>query len=546
MTELRLDLFERPWSRHYDREVTQPLLVPDVTLDQLLTATAAAHPAWVATSYADQDMTYGQLEERANRFANALRAIGVAKGDRVALLLPNSPLYPIAAYAVHKLGAVIVNIGVMIKGPGLAAITRLTGARVLATLDVFLPAIHGALPASGIEHLIVHPVAGTEKQLPPLAPTPRYFDELLRSHPSQAPERVGAPDDLALLQVTSGTTGAPKVVMHSHRAIVANLHQMKACVATPEQENPAVICLLPFFHVFGFLVCLQLSVLKGHRMVLVPRFDPLSVLPLLGLIEKYRPLSVPGVPGLWAVLVSAAAADPKARELLAGLAMPSCGGAPLSPVIQRRFEELTGRRLGVAYGLSEAPATHITPVTRPLRPGSMGIPLPGTDARIVDLGDRTRVLPPGEIGELAVRGPQAMLGYWQPAEGNATACVQDGWLYTGDLARCDADGYFSIVDRKDDLIITSGFNVYPSEVEAALRSHPAVADVAVAGRPDAVRGQVVEARVVLREGATAGEEELLEHCRRNLPEHKVPRRILLVAEIPKSPTGKPLRQQESP
>ena len=316
---------------------------------------------------------------------------------------------------------------------------------------------------------------------------------------------MAEPEDLAVLQMTSGTSGRPKAVMLTHRNIVANLHQIEGFRPTTAPTNAAVICLLPFFHVFGFTICFQLSVLRGYRMVLVPRFDPLAVVPLLGLLEKYRPvLSLPAVPGLWIALTKhLEAGSPGTRALLAEIEMPSCGGAPLPPAVKERYLQLTGRRLHEAYGLSEASSTtHMTPLTKPCPAGSIGIPLPGTDARIVDLEDPDRTLDPGEVGELAVSGPQVMGGYWQTPEATeSTARLKDGWLFTGDLARMDADGYFFIVDRRDDMIITSGFNVYPSEIEAVLKAHPGVADAVVVGVPDPSRGRSIVARVVPREGS---------------------------------------------
>ncbi|HEY6000610.1 MAG TPA: AMP-binding protein [bacterium] len=536
----------RPWQDKYDHPVPEPFTFPETTLDRVLAATAAAHPDWVALSAGDDNTTYAQLDERATRVAHGLRALGIAKGDRVALMLPNAAAYPLAAAAAHKIGAVIVNVGAMTKGPEFAAIARATGARVLVTLDVFLPNVHGALAASGIEHLVLHSVSGLERQLPPPGVPTVPLGDLLRSHPATALPPVAAPEDLALLQMTSGTSGRPKAVKLTHRNIVANLYQIEAFRPVAGAANGAVICLPPFFHVFGFTIGLQLSVLRGYRMVLVPRFDPLAIVPLLALVEKHRPVvSLPGVPALWKVLVKHLEASPAAREMFAAIEMPSCGGAPLPPELKERFHQLTGRRLHEAYGLSEAASTtHMTPVSRPCPAGSMGIPIPGIDARIADLDAPARTVPTGEVGELAVRGPQVMAGYWlAPDATESTSRLRDGWLFTGDLARMDADGFFFIVDRRDDLIITSGFNVYPSEVEAVLKAHPGVADAAVVGVPDPSHGKVVIARVVPREKVELSAAEVLEHCRQRLPDHKVPRRVLVVDEIPKSPVGKPLRRQ---
>jgi len=428
----------------------------------------------------------------------------------------------------------------MTRGPELSHILSQTGARVVVTLDIFLEGVLQGTAQSPVEHVIFHSVFGAERTLDLSAVRPRLapMADLLGRHPNGPPPSVSAPDDLALLQLTSGTIGAPKAVMLTHRNLVANVWQITHSHQTPSGDNPAVICILPFFHIFGFTVCLQLSVLLGFRMVLVPRFDVTSVAALVPLLEKYRPVSFPAVPALWAVL---AAQGESMREILSCIEVPSSGGAPLPARVQEQFRGLTGRAIMEAYGLSEAPSTHMFPTARPERPGSIGIPLLDTDTRIVDAETGERELGVGEVGELAVKGPQIMRGYWED-EALTAQTLRSGWLYTGDLARMDEDGYFYLVDRKDDLIITSGFNVYPSEVEAALVRHPAVQEAAVVGAADAVRGQVVVANVVLRDGAIATAAELLTHCQEHLVPHKVPRTIRLVAEIPKQPTGKALRR----
>ena len=269
----------RPWTSHYDHPVPEPFPFPETTLDRVFAGTVASHPDWTALSYNDEDTTYRQLNERVNRFASGLRSLGIGQGDRVALMLPTSPVYPMAAVAVHKIGAVIVNVGVMTKGPEFAGILQATGARVLVTLDVFLPNIHLSLAAAGVRHLILHSVSGIEQKLPPLAVTPLPLEQLLRhrsppANPARWPNRGIWP----VLQMTSGTSGRPKAVMLTHRNIVANLYQIEGFRPATAPSNAAVICLLPVFHVFGFTICFQLSVLRGYRMVLVPwRFDPLAV-----------------------------------------------------------------------------------------------------------------------------------------------------------------------------------------------------------------------------------------------------------------------------
>jgi len=529
------------WAAQYDQSMSEPLDYPEIPLQELLCRTARAHPDWVATSFNDIDITYRQLDLRSNQFAWALRELGVLPGDRIILLLPNSPTYVIASYGVFKAGGVLVNANVMTRGAELSRVLLHTGARVVVTLDIFLEGVLQGTAQSPVEHVIFHSVFGAERTLDLSAVRPRLapMADLLARHPVDLPPTMNAPDDLALLQLTSGTVGAPKAVMLTHRNLVANVWQILHSRRPPSgDDNAAVICILPFFHVFGFIVCLQLSVLRGYRMILVPRFDVTSAAPLVALLEKYRPVSFPAVPALWAVL---AAQGESMREILGCIEVPSSGGAPLPARVQEQFRRLTGHAIMEAYGLSEAPSTHMFPTARPERPGSIGIPLLDTDTRIVDAETGERELGVGEVGELAVKGPQIMRGYWKD-EALTARTLRSGWLYTGDLARMDEDGYFYLVDRKDDLIITSGFNVYPSEVEAALARHPAVQEAAVVGAADAVRGEVVVASVVLRDGAIATAAELLTHCQEHLVPHKVPRTIRFVAEIPKQPTGKAIRR----
>ncbi|PJC71906.1 MAG: hypothetical protein CO013_12160, partial [Syntrophobacterales bacterium CG_4_8_14_3_um_filter_58_8] len=347
------------WAAQYDQPLSEPLDYPEIPLQGLLDRTARAHPDWVATSFNDIDMTFGQLDRRTNQFAWALRELGALPGDRIVLLLPNSPTYVIASYGVFKAGGVLVNANVMTRGPELSRILSRTGARVVVTLDIFLEGVLQGTAQSPVEHVIFHSVFGAEKTLDLSAVRPRLalMTDLLGRQPADPPPSVNAPDDLALLQLTSGTVGAPKAVMLTHRNLVANVWQLIHSRRPPiEDNNGAVICILPFFHVFGFTVCLQLSVLRGYRMVLVPRFDVMSIAPLVPLLEKYRPISFPAVPALWAVL---AAQGESMRKILCGIEVPCSGGAPLPAHVQEQFRRLTGHAIMEAYGLSEAPSTHM-------------------------------------------------------------------------------------------------------------------------------------------------------------------------------------------
>ena len=302
--------------------------------------------------------------------------------------------------------------------------------------------------------------------------------------------------------------------------------------------NAPVICIIPFFHVFGMSACMLISILKGYRMILIPRFDLFDILPLMKTIENYQPIFLPAVPSLWAALLSY---PDVVKENLGSIKVATSGGASLPDWVSEKFEELAGRKLLEAYGLSEAySATHFMPYPGGGPRGSIGLPLPDTDAKIVHIENGKVECETGEIGELIVKGPQIMVGYWNNPKLTAMT-IRDGWLFTGDLAYMDANAFFYLVDRKDDLIISSGFNVYPSQIEAVLVKHHKVKDSAVIGIPDRVKGESIVAILVLEKEVEAEKEEFMEYCRNNLPEYKRPREIIFRNQIPKNPAGKPLR-----
>jgi long-chain acyl-CoA synthetase len=516
------------------------LKYPDSPLPGFLLDTVDRHSDYIATTFNDIDITYRELNEKVNGFSHALRELGIRKGDRVALILPNSPTYVIAAYGIMKMGALIVNINVMTQGEELIQSLNDSGSRAAITLDLFVQNVFVVAKKTILERIIIHSVFGLEKKMDLEAgvPEPLIFNDLVAAQSKEEPELACSGEDIAVLQYTSGATGSPKAAALTHQNIVSNVIQIDGAMSTGDLGNGAVICIIPFFHVFGMTICLHLSVYKGYRMVLVPIFDWSSILSLMEMIEKYRPISFPAVAPLWAALVSYPEAD---QFPLSSIKIPSGGGAPMPLWVQENFEKLTGRKIMEAYGLSEASSTtHMNPVEGVV-PGSIGIPIPDTEARIVDIETGEKECPRGEVGELVVKGPQIMKGYWNNPELTAKT-LREGWLYTGDLARMDNEGYFYLVDRRDDLIISSGYNIYPSDVEAVLLKHAKVKDAAVIGAPDAVRGQSIKAFVVLEEEGSAGKKELLAFCRKNLSAFKIPKSIVFREEIPRNPAGKPLRR----
>jgi long-chain acyl-CoA synthetase len=500
----------------------------------------SSHPDWVALTMLTRRMTCGELDAAVQAAARGFAAAGIEKGDRVALVLPNTPTYVIAFYALMSRGAVVVNVSPSSQGAELSQILGDSGAVAVVTLDLFLPGLYKVLGQSPVQKLFITSLQGLEQKLPrpENVPAPRPFEALFGPSPPVANVEVG-PEDLAVLQYTSGSTGAPKGVMLSHRNILASVAQTAAWMHHEEVPNGGVICILPFFHVFGMIVGLHLSVALGYRMILVPRFDALDLMPIVELLEKERPISLPAVPTLWAALVE----NPRVTaKTLSSLLVASSGGAPLPDWVQERYRALTGRLIYEAYGLSEAAgATHCVPFPDGGPAGSIGRPLSGLSVRLCDPQTGEGEVATGEVGEIALRGAPVMSGYFRN-EALSQSALRDGWLHTGDLARRDEDGFFYIVDRKDDLILTSGHNVYPSEVERVLADHPAVKEVAVVGKPDRMRGAVVIAHVVPRPDVPVSLDELLARCRDNLPDWKVPRRLYFVDSLPKNPAGKTLRK----
>jgi long-chain acyl-CoA synthetase len=534
---------EKKWQKKYVNTVPYSLTYPDITLQQFLIKTAGTHPEYLATTLNEVDITYGELNKKANKFAHALQKIGVKKGDRVSLILVNSPTYVIAFFAVLKLGAVVVNLSVATQGEELVSFLNDAGSKIIVTLDLFVQNVYKVVQETMVTHVIIHSLMGLEKniKLEKGMPDLKILNDLAADEPEDEPESDISSQDLAVLQYTSGATGTPKAVALSHANIVASVCQSEAWVDMEigDAGNASVICIIPFFHVFGMSTCLLISILKGYRMILIPRFDSFAILPLMKTIEDYRPIFLPAVPSLWAALLSY---PDLTAKTLGSIEVATSGGASLPHWVSEKFEELTGRKLMNAYGLSEASsATHCMPYPAGGPRGSIGLPLPDTDAKIVDIEKGDRECEIDEIGELVVKGPQIMAGYWNNPELTART-IRDGWLFTGDMAHMDGNGFFYLVDRKDDLIISSGFNVYPSQIENVLMKNQKVKESAVIGIPDRIKGESIVAIVVLEKGTKAEKEEFIEYCRQRLPDYKIPKRINFRDQIPKNPAGKPLRK----
>ena len=533
----------KPWLKHYEKHVPHALSYPEVPVHRFLLDTVDRHPDYVAVTFNEIHLTYKDLNERVNRFSHALLKLGVGKGDRIAFLLVNSPPYVFAFFAAMKLGAIVVNLSVGVQGEELARCLNDSGAKAVVTLDLFAQGVYAVIKKTGVKTVILHSVFGLEKKmrLDQGVPEPLLLQELMASaESSEEPGFRVSPGDVAVLQYTSGSTGAPKAATLTHSNVVSSVLQSESWIGISDAGNAAVLCVIPFFHVFGMSACLLISVLKGYRMVLVPRIDLMDILSLMETLKTYQPLSFPAVPSLWAAVLSLP--PDVAREHLSFVRVATSGGAPLPPWAHEKFEKLTGRKIIEVYGLSEASsATHFIPYPRGGPLGSIGVPLPDTEARIVDRETGEEECGSGEIGELVVKGPQIMQGYWNN-EALTSEALRNGWLYTGDLARMDQDGLFYLVDRKDDLIISSGFNIYPGEIEEVLMGHPKVKDAAVVGVPDRIKGQAVVAMVALKEGVQGDKQEFMRYCKDHLPEYRLPKAILIKGEIPRDPAGKILRR----
>ena len=523
---------ERPWLELLPPNVPATLEYLEVPLHQVLADAAARHPDLPAVRFAGTTLSYRELWGRALRCASALAGLGVGQGDRVALMLPNCPQYVIAHYGTLRAGAIVVQVNPLYTPRELAYTLNDSGARTIVVADVLYPVVQAALPHVALDHVLVARLRGDAA----LGPEARSFEEALGAAGDPPPVEVGA-RDVAVLQYTGGTTGVSKGAMLTHFNLLANILQCQAF--NPELPRGAdfrMLGVLPLFHVYGMTVVMNLCLACGGSMILLPRFE---IEPVMQTIRATQPTLFPGVPTMYVAVNS----FPHAEEYGVGsIRFCNSGGAPMPVEVMAEFERRFGAKILEGFGLSEtSPVTHGNPAWGERKPGTVGIPMADTDCEIVDVETGTRVLPTGEAGEIRLRGPQVMAGYWNMRAETADA-LRDGWLYTGDIGTMDADGYLTIVDRKKDLILASGYNVYPRDVEEVLYEHPAVLEAGVAGIPDPYRGETVKAYVVLRPGATVTPEELDAFCRERLAAYKIPRAIEFRDTLPKSAVGKVLRR----
>jgi long-chain acyl-CoA synthetase len=536
----------RPWLDHYDYWVRPHLNYPRRPLYEILRLTAVEVPESNATAFLGAHLTYSQIKEQSDRLATALSRLRINQGDRVGIMLPNCPQYVISTFAALRLGATVVNVNPLYTPREVLLVAEDSGMRVMLTLDLLAPVTLAVRERTSIEHVII--TSAPEYSIaalpcPAIDGTLRLSDLLASVEEVELPRvEINPEEDVAVLQYTGGTTGVPKGAMLTHYNIFANVIQGEVWGhRSPRRGEDTYLLVIPYFHIYGFTVGMMGGTWMGAEQVLIPKYD---VEALLQAIRDYKPSYFPAVPTIYISLLN----HPKAREYgIDKIRTFNCGSAPLPLEVIEQFERVTGGTLNEGYGLSEAsPVTHSTAMLARRKPGSVGLPLPDTDIRIVDLETGTREVRIGEEGELCISGPQVMKGYWNREDETSIALREDEegrtWLYTGDVARMDADGYTYIVQRKKDMIIVSGFNVYPSEVEGVLYMHPAVMEAGVIGIPDSYKGEVVKAFVVLKQGADATPEELLEHCKGGLAEFKVPVKIEIRESLPKTAVGKILHR----
>jgi long-chain acyl-CoA synthetase len=542
-----------PWTRFYEAGVPARINYPDITLGHVLAQTAAKFPDHTALLFYGKKITYGELDRLANRFAHALAGLGIEKGDRVALMLPNIPQMLIAYYGTLRTGAIAVPTNPLYHEHELEVQLNDSGAGTLVAVDMFYRVIERVLPRSGVKNLVLcgikdflpfpknllYPIkAKIEKQWVSVRRAAPIYDflDLIRHASDAAVDISVSPGDTALLQYTGGTTGVPKGAILTHRNLVVNATQSREWLTLKNEGEEIILAVIPFFHVYGMTTAMNLGVLIGAEQVLLPKFHTKEV---IAFIEKYRPEIFPGIQAMYLAISNYSKTH---KYDLTSLKVAISGAGPLMHEVQERFEKLTDARIVEGYGLSEAsPVTHANPIFGKRKVGSIGLPWPDTEARIVDIETGERVLPVGETGELVVKGPQVMKGYWNKPQETAHA-LRGGWLHTGDIAKMDDEGYFYIVDRIKDMIKTVGENVYPREVEEVLFMHPKVKDAVVVGIPQEFLGEEIKAYIVLKDGETATAAEIIQFCREQLSKFKVPKEIEFRGELPKTLVGKVLRR----
>jgi long-chain acyl-CoA synthetase len=558
---------DKPWLKLYDEGVPHSLHpYPEHPLHAFLEKSARDFPERPAVIFQNKQITYRQLDDLTDRLAAALADMGVNKGDRVAIFMPNSPQFALAFYGILKAGATVSTISPLDSPAHIEHKLNYAGCETLLIMSNFYEQFKALQPKTPVKRVVVTHIktympplikglfpllAALKSDLKEHQATPRdgdvWLKDLLgRYSAAQRPQVQVGPEDVAAFQFTGGTTGVPKAAVETHRCLVANTLQVKSWLPDTKMGGEVVLMAIPLFHVYGMIAGMSFGIASAATLVMIP--NPRDMDDVLGNIAKWKPTTYPGVPTMYNAINN----HPKvqAGEIdVSSIRACISGSAPLLQETQERFEKLTGASLREGFGMSEAPtATHCNPMMGENRKGSIGLPMPDVECRIVSLEDEVTDLPAGEVGELVLHSPNLMRGYWEmPTETANTLRERNGkkWLYSGDIAKMDEDGYFYIVDRKKDMVIVSGFNVYPTNVEEVLIQHPKIMEVCVAGVSDPHRGETVKAWVVLQPGETATEEEIVAWAKSSgqLAAYERPRLVEFRDELPKTLVGKVLRRE---
>ncbi len=559
---------DKPWLKHYDRGVPATIDYPSIPLDRLLSSAAEKHPdgtaiifgAMVGSCLMDAKLTYSQLDSAVNRFAAGLQRMGVQKGDRVAIMLPNCPQFTIAAYAIWRIGGIVVCCNPLYVAREVEHLIRDSGTETFVIMSSLYDRVKGVRESAGLGRVIVTNIKeyfpGLLRFLFTVAkekkeghrvdisghPDTFWFQDVMDRAPDH-PKPVGVDhEEVSTLIYTGGTTGGPKGAQLTHRNLVSNAVMLNIWASSREAED-AMLSVMPFFHVYGLTAGMNTCVASAITMVQIP--NPRDMVHVLKAIETHKITYYCGVPTMFVGFLNFPERD---QYDLSSVRFAVSAAAPLPPEVQQQFQAVTGGKMVEAYGLTEtSPAATMDPIGSP-KDNSLGVPVPDTDVKIVDVETGTQELPAGEIGEIIIKGPQVMKGYWNmPTEtANALRTGPDGepgWFYSGDIGFMDEDGYFHMADRKKDMIIAGGFNIYPADIEAVLFENPKVKEAAVIGMPDEYRGETVKAFVVLKEGETATQEEIIEFCKERMASYRVPRAVEFRDDLPKSMIGKVLRRE---
>ncbi len=548
---------DRPWLKQYDKGVPYTIEYPPVPLFFFLEEAARKHPETACTIFKGAKITYKEMDEITDRLAAGIADLGVKKGDRVGIFMPNTPQFVMAYFAILKLGAVVVAVNPLYSAREIEHQLNDSGVEVMLVMSNFYNLIKQVQPKTKLRTVAV---TNLKETLPPvlaflfgltkekkggfrvqLSAGDFWMKDLIEKHKTQDRPKVEVTsDDVALFQYSGGTTGVSKGAVALHRNLVANVLQIRSWMTNCEDGKEVVLMAIPLFHVYGMVAGMCFAIKSASSMVMIP--NPRDIKDVLDNLQKYKATIYPGVPTMYNAINNHP--DVLARKYdLSSIKACISGSAALMRETKDKFEELTGGKLVEGFGMSEAPtASHCNPFFGKNPAGSMGLPLPDVDCRIISLDDEVTVLPPGEIGELVIKSPNVMRGYHNMPTETENA-LRDGWLYSGDIARMDEDGFFYIVDRKKELIKPGGYQVWPREVEEVIAAHPKVLEVGVAGIPDAYRGETVKAWVVVKPGETVTEEEIRAWCKERMAKFKVPTHVEFRSELPKTTVGKILRRE---